>query len=75
MDLRCGPRWLARLTPRAKKDPFHMKFEWPCLVIVVMHKTKLICQKINIKSLLPNKNKPHGRLMLGYHGNREVVAR
>ena len=38
MDLRCGPRWLARLTPRAKKDPFHMKFEWPCLVIVVILK-------------------------------------
>ena len=40
MDLRCGPRWLARLTPRAKKDPLHtgnsLKFEWPYLVIVVI---------------------------------------
>ena len=40
MDLRCDPRWLARLTPRAMKDPLHtansLKFEWPCLVIVVI---------------------------------------
>ena len=40
MDLRCGPRWLARLTLRTKKGPFHkansMKFEWSCVVIIVI---------------------------------------
>ena len=40
MDLRCGPRSLARFTPQTKKDPFHfmnfMTFEWSCLVLVVI---------------------------------------